>query len=191
MSFLSDLWGNASDVVENLWGGSGDQNSGIMGLFTGSNGNVNTDLLGALLGAGIGLSGLGKTEQRPVGYRGGIPQYTATRSMLPRDPNARPGAGGQRYISDVQYTPMAEGGLASLPNHMYMGGASDGMSDNVPAMLSDGEFVIPADVVSHLGNGNSNAGAQHLYEMLDRVRSARTGSTKQGAPINPQSFTPR
>jgi hypothetical protein len=58
-----------------------------------------------------------------------------------------------------------------------------------PAALSDGEFVIPADVVSHLGNGNSNAGAQRLYEMMDQVRQARTGTTKQGKQINPEDFT--
>jgi hypothetical protein len=72
------------------------------------------------------------------------------------------------------------------------------MADKVPARidgtqearLSDGEFVIPADVVSHLGNGNSNAGAKNLYNMMDRVRKARTGNTKQGTEINPNKFIP-
>ena len=59
-----------------------------------------------------------------------------------------------------------------------------------PAKLSHGEFVIPADVVSHLGNGNSDAGANALYKMMDRVRKARTGTTKQGKRINPEKFTP-
>jgi hypothetical protein len=58
-----------------------------------------------------------------------------------------------------------------------------------PAALSHGEFVIPADVVSHLGNGNSDAGAQKLYEMMDRIRQARTGTTEQGKEINPDEFT--
>jgi hypothetical protein len=58
-----------------------------------------------------------------------------------------------------------------------------------PAALSHGEFVIPADVVSHLGNGNSDAGAQKLYEMMSRIRQARTGTTKQGKEINPDEFT--
>ena len=57
-----------------------------------------------------------------------------------------------------------------------------------PARLSDGEFVVPADVVSHLGNGNSDAGAQQLYGMMDRVREARTGRTEQGREINPHNF---
>jgi hypothetical protein len=59
-----------------------------------------------------------------------------------------------------------------------------------PAKLSHGEFVIPADVVSHLGNGNSDAGAKVLYKMMDRVRHARTGNKKQGKRINPEKFTP-
>ena len=92
---------------------------------------------------------------------------------------------------------MAQGGRALPPR--YLDGHSDGMADKVPAhidgkrpaALSDGEFVIPADVVSHLGNGNSNAGAKRLYEMMDRIRSARTGNHKQGKQINPDKFIPR
>lgn len=95
----------------------------------------------------------------------------------------------------------AEGGIMSLgmAQGRYLGGHSDGMADKVPAnidgrrpaALSDGEFVVPADVVSHLGNGNSNAGAKRLYEMMDRIRGARTGNTKQGKQINPNKFLPR
>ena len=59
-----------------------------------------------------------------------------------------------------------------------------------PAALSDGEFVIPADVVSHLGNGNSDAGANQLMSMMDRVRNARTGTTKQGTEIDPMKMMP-
>ena len=91
--------------------------------------------------------------------------------------------------------PMAEGGLADAGR--YLQGETDGMADKIPssidgeqpAALSHGEFVIPADVVSHLGNGNSDAGAQKLYEMMDRIRQARTGSTEQGKEINPDEFT--
>ena len=92
----------------------------------------------------------------------------------------------------------AQGGLASLGRGYYLGGMTDGMADQVPATvegqeqarLSDGEFVVPADVVSHLGNGNSNAGAKQLYEMMDRIRKARTGSEQQGRQINPNQFMP-
>jgi hypothetical protein len=94
---------------------------------------------------------------------------------------------------------MAAGGLASLPpKGYYLGGATDGMADQVPASidgvqearLSDGEFVVPADVVSHLGNGNSSAGAKQLYDMMDRIRKARTGTEKQGKQVNPTKYTP-
>jgi hypothetical protein len=59
-----------------------------------------------------------------------------------------------------------------------------------PAALSHGEFVVPADVVSHLGNGNSDAGAKKLYSMMDKIRQARTGTKKQGKRINPDKFMP-
>jgi hypothetical protein len=59
-----------------------------------------------------------------------------------------------------------------------------------PAALSHGEFFVPADVVSHLGNGNSDAGAKKLYSMMDKIRTARTGTKKQGKQINPDKFMP-
>jgi hypothetical protein len=58
------------------------------------------------------------------------------------------------------------------------------------AALAQGEFVVPADVVSHLGNGSTDAGAKRLYAMMDKVRHARTGNKKQGRQINPDRFMP-
>jgi hypothetical protein len=92
----------------------------------------------------------------------------------------------------------ASGGIAEMAKGRYLGGATDGMADKIPARiggkqeakLSHGEFVVPADVVSHLGNGNSDAGAKRLYEMMDRIRQARTGTTKQGKQVNPNKFLP-
>jgi hypothetical protein len=92
-----------------------------------------------------------------------------------------------------EFIPLAQGGEI---NQYYLGGPTDGMADDIPAMignsqpaaLSDGEFVIPADVVSHLGNGNSDAGAQNLYGMMERVRKDRTGNPKQGKQINPNQY---
>lgn len=91
---------------------------------------------------------------------------------------------------------MAKGGIADLPR--YLRGKTDGMADKIdttiddkePAKLSHGEFVIPADVVSHLGNGNSDAGADKLYQMMARIRKARTGNPEQGKQINPDKFMP-
>tara|TARA_R110000850_G_scaffold52142_1_gene126275 strand:+ start:11217 stop:11753 length:537 start_codon:yes stop_codon:yes gene_type:complete len=93
---------------------------------------------------------------------------------------------------------MAVGGLAELEKGAYLNGSTDGMSDEVPARidgrqearLSDGEFVIPADVVSHLGNGNSDAGAKVLQRMMGRVREERTGNKKQGKEIRPKNLLP-
>jgi hypothetical protein len=78
-------------------------------------------------------------------------------------------------------------------------GPGDGMSDSIPgtinekqpARLADGEFVVPADVVSHLGNGSTDAGAKRLYNMMDRVRQARTGTKKQGKQIKADKFLPK
>lgn len=92
----------------------------------------------------------------------------------------------------------AYGGLMNLAKGRYLRGATDGMADKLsaniegkqPAKLSHGEFVIPADVVSHLGNGNSEAGAKRLYDMMDKIRQARTGTTKQGKQINPNKYLP-
>jgi hypothetical protein len=114
-----------------------------------------------------------------------------------------------------RYTPtMARGGLAdtAVARRMMGGGhlgsysdggrllkgPGDGMSDDIPAKigkkqparLADGEFVVPADVVSGLGNGSTDAGAKKLYAMMDKVRHARTGTKKQGKQINPQKYMP-
>jgi hypothetical protein len=78
-------------------------------------------------------------------------------------------------------------------------GPGDGMSDNIfasiadkqPARLADGEFVVPADVVSHLGNGSTDAGAKHLYKMMDNVRKARTGRKSQGKQIKADKYLPK
>jgi hypothetical protein len=77
-------------------------------------------------------------------------------------------------------------------------GPGDGMSDSIPATigrkqparLADGEFVVPADVVSHLGNGSTDAGAKRLYSMMDKIRHARTGNKKQGKKIKPEKYMP-
>ena len=100
-----------------------------------------------------------------------------------------------RMVDPSQYaTNYARGGSTGR----YLQGETDGMADKIPAQigrdqpaaLSHGEFVIPADVVSHLGNGNSDAGAKKLYSMMDSIRKARTGTKKQGKEINPDKFMP-
>lgn len=91
----------------------------------------------------------------------------------------------------------ASGGITELAvGGKLLRGNGDGMSDDIraniegrqEARLADGEFVIPADVVSHLGNGSTDAGAKQLYSMMDRVRQARVGNKKQGKQINPAKY---
>ena len=105
---------------------------------------------------------------------------------------------------DVAAMGMAGGGLAGLNafksggQPRFLAGGGDGMSDDIPATiggrqkaaLSDGEFVIPADVVSHLGNGSSRAGAKKLYSMMDNIRQARTGKKRQAPSVKAERYMP-
>jgi hypothetical protein len=124
--------------------------------------------------------------------------YLMGAASLERD--RRKGAGTKGY----KRKEFANGGIANTPEYAAGGkllrGPGDGMSDDIPAVikgpkpqraaLADGEFVVPADVVSHLGNGSTDAGAKRLYAMLDKVRHARTGNKKQGRQINAERFLP-
>lgn len=123
---------------------------------------------------------------RPSGYAdGGIASLGGYDQMVGEQP---------------MYQSMARGGIADLGSYSDGGrmlkGPGDGMSDSIPASISgkrparlaDGEFVVPADVVSHLGNGSTDAGAKQLYAMMDKVRKARTGRKAQGREINPRQY---
>jgi hypothetical protein len=121
--------------------------------------------------------------------------YTGMRSMSPSGTLGQALTPEQIAAQTKKTAGMASGGIASA---RYLRGETDGMEDKIPARigksqpaaLSHGEFVVPADVVSHLGNGNSDAGAKKLYQMMDRIREARTGTKKQGKQINPDKFMP-
>ena len=114
------------------------------------------------------------------------------------------GGGGKGNLEmDYSYMQAARGGL--MDAHRYaMGGMSnlgsysdggrllrgpgDGVSDSIPAVignkqparLADGEFVIPARIVSELGNGSTEAGARKLYAMMDRIQATRKHSIGKG-----------
>jgi hypothetical protein len=120
---------------------------------------------------------------------------SAQQAMASYEPNTNP-------LTGEVVAHMAEGGIANLGGYSDGGrllrGPGDGMSDDIPASigakqparLADGEFVVPADVVSHLGNGSTDAGAKQLYAMMDKVRHARTGNKKQGKQIKPEKYIP-
>jgi hypothetical protein len=151
-------------------------------------------------------------RQAEQGQQVQIPKYqfnqgTQQYSMANQPTMGTPSFGGysfdpntDRYSTNPQ--PMAAGGMTSLGGYSDGGrmlkGPGDGMSDSIPgvignkqpARLADGEFVVPADVVSHLGNGSTDAGAKRLYAMMDQVRKARTGNKKQGKQIKAQKYLP-
>jgi len=119
--------------------------------------------------------------------------------------NLKNQAPGTAYEAPVQ---AAQGGIMGYAKGGNLGsysdggrmlkGPGDGMSDDIPAKigkhqparLADGEFVVPADVVSGLGNGSTDAGAKQLYAMMDKVRKARTGRKAQGKQIKPEKYLP-
>jgi hypothetical protein len=108
-------------------------------------------------------------------------------------------AGGRKYTKKAAANgglmAMARGGMAQQFNlggysdgGRLLRGPGDGVSDSIPATiggkrparLADGEFVVPARIVSELGNGSTEAGARKLYAMMDRVQAARRGSIGKG-----------
>jgi hypothetical protein len=162
-----------------------------------------------LASLGVGIAGAAaankdRSEMPSAGLKS-LPQYTFNREALPIDTTRQPGKSpAQRYFKDSYTKLAAGGGIAGLPRNeykaggRYLSGPGDGMSDNIKAnidgvqeaRLADGEFVIPADVVSHIGNGSSNAGAKRLHIMMARLRKARTGNPKQGKQIKPEKYLP-
>jgi hypothetical protein len=137
--------------------------------------------------------------------------YVDTGAKLPRASrsagqlNMKPQ--GKKAEKDDEYEYAASGGImganlggyAAGGNPRLLKGPGDGMSDNIPAVigrrqparLADGEFVVPADVVSHLGNGSTEAGAKKLHGMMDNVRKARTGKKKQAPAVKANRFIPK
>ena len=102
----------------------------------------------------------------------------------------------------------ASGGIMSLRNgHLgsysdggqLLRGPGDGVSDDIPATiadkqparLADGEFVIPARIVSELGNGSTEAGARKLYAMMDRIKKARRSAKDIAADTKTDRYLPR
>jgi len=108
----------------------------------------------------------------------------------------------EKALKEGKMVNLADGGISSLGGYSDGGrmlkGPGDGMSDSIPgviagkqpARLADGEFVVPADVVSHLGNGSTDAGAKQLYAMMDKVRKARTGKKKQAPAVKANRYMP-
>jgi hypothetical protein len=153
--------------------------------------------IAAPAGAGALASALGDTkrdEEEEDEYSSQLDRFTYN----PDTYVARAASGGlmdtavaRRLMGGGQLGSYSDGGQA-------LQGPGDGMSDSIPgviggaqpARLADGEFVVPADVVSGIGNGSTDAGSRQLYAMMDKIREARTGRTKQAPEINPRRMMP-
>lgn len=138
-----------------------------------------------------------------------LSQDTQTGAMMPTQ-NYGPGPKYKFNPATNRYEPafqqmqpagfqrMAGGGIAGLAGGgapqqgRLMQGPGNGVSDSIPATiggrqpaaLADGEFVVPARVVSELGNGSTQAGARELYKMIDRVQQARAKNSRKGKVAN-------
>ena len=193
----------------NAMGGLSENNLGLGGLqsllkgfdlqATNNSENQGAQQIDQGTGSGDSTSPLGNVNNTPAGQIG---QPTSFYQSLGGGSNGNGlsgnGGGGNSGAFPLQgqygIVKMAAGGMPPR----FLSGGGDGMSDSIrasidgkqEARLADGEFVIPADVVSHLGNGSSKAGAKQLYSMMNKVRRARTGNPKQGKQINPNRYMP-
>ena len=129
----------------------------------------------------------GVTYFSPMTYTPTVVQAAPTDDVVPKNaaqflPEVKAAGGG-----------MMSGGISALGGYSDGGrllrGPGDGVSDSIPATiggkrparLADGEFVIPARIVSEIGNGSTEAGAKKLYAMMDRIQGARKKSIKNVA----------
>jgi len=163
----------------------------------------------AISSAISGATGSKKKPEEPEEYDGPLKRFRFNPSSYQPAMYAEGGIADlsgsyDRMVGEQpMYQAMARGGISDLGSYSdyarggrMLKGPGDGMSDSIPASiagkrparLADGEFVIPADVVSHLGNGSTDAGAKQLYAMMNKVRQARTGRKAQGREINPRQY---
>jgi hypothetical protein len=178
----------SGEPVRMFGGGRTSTASPSMGSIAGNAGTISPSM------GGIGLLG--------NALRNGLMGNRLSNFQPTRNVNAGRSAGSHVYKPKYAEGGIAGynlGGYAAGGNPRLLKGPGDGMSDDIPASiankqparLADGEFVVPADVVSHLGNGSTDAGAKHLYKMMDNVRRARTGKKAQGKQIKSEKFLPK
>jgi len=152
--------------------------------------NRQNDLFGQQMNDYMQTAPKGLSDQQMGDYSKTAPMYQDMQNLQSKMRGLAGGMAGGGITS--------LGGYAAGGNPRLLRGPGDGMSDNIPATiagkqparLADGEFVIPADVVSHLGNGSTEAGAKILHAMMTKVRKERTGNPKQGKQINAHKFVP-
>jgi hypothetical protein len=193
----------ASGGIQDLYG-TNDQTTGTQNLSKDGYGIGRLNTLAAegsrAKAADTFYAAGGTVKPQMGGGAGGIGGFGLIQSIIAQNPDLERAFANLR-LQNMGAKNYAMGGpiaFAKGGHQGYLNGDGDGMSDSIPATiegkqparLADGEFVIPADVVSHIGNGSSKAGSKQLYAMLDRIRKARTGHTKQGKEIKPQKYMP-
>jgi hypothetical protein len=161
---------------------------------------VSTNMLAPSGDAGVGLNGEPNMQGTRMA-EGGIARYADGGSMFAGAGELVRKLIGEQKPEDAanpklaydpqtqQYQQMAKGGISDAGYNLggysdggrLLRGPGDGVSDSIPAVigkkqparLADGEFVVPARIVSELGNGSTEAGARKLYAMMDRIQKAR------------------
>jgi len=185
--------------------GSEEGRSGFMNNIGGGMGLAKTGLMAAapLIANSMNSNNNQpkQAEDKDMGQR-----YTYSPNMMQGPYTSSPTGVEQRYFNPA-YTPVsadkaksiygfADGGLSESDFNLggysdggrLLRGPGDGVSDSIPATighkqparLADGEFVVPARIVSELGNGSTEAGARKLYAMMDRIQSARSKTVGEG-----------
>jgi hypothetical protein len=157
---------------------------------------------GAKISGGMAPPAMGPAPAQPAYVPPAIPEYQSPEqqlglgnfySMMNQQLAGLQGLGGYDGYA-------AGGGISHLGDYSDGGrllkGPGDGVSDSIPAVigqrqparLADGEFVVPARIVSELGNGSTEAGARKLYAMMDRVQKARNKTVgKKKVAVNTRS----
>jgi len=209
---IRDLYGTP-DNPATMSSGLGGFGLGRLNDLASEQARSQAQTLGYADGGDVGESlGGGAVDESAPNPEGVVSKYTtviddkgvASRVRVPYQYEKIITKGAEDFYSipPIEYNPNTYAGSLRKPQGMarggYLDGQGDGMSDSIPATiggkqparLADGEFVIPADVVSHLGNGSSKAGSKRLYAMLDKVRQARTGNKKQGKEIKAEKYLP-
>ena len=197
--------GTVTDITKTIGGGGGG------GGGAGTPAKKDNNMLMMLLAL---MALMSQNKGKGSSSTATIPSLSASRSQLPYGPasgsTARPGAGGVQYFTPTTYSTKAAGGgmmyggggISDLGGYSDGGrllkGPGDGVSDSIPATiggkqparLAEGEFVVPARIVSELGNGSTQAGAQRLYGMMDRVQNARRKTKNVAADTKAHKYLP-
>lgn len=106
--------------------------------------------------------------------------YGPEQSFYTNVPKGEPNT-SRAYTGYEEREPLAEGGQPTPRSNFAVGGPGDGRDDKIPAMLSDGEYVIDAETVALLGNGSNKAGAEALNKFRVNVRKHKGGKLAKGA----------